>query len=57
MQHVILKDCTFEDCRFDGTRFEGFDAANLTFRGVDFTGLVIKSADDLARLAGAQNVA
>jgi uncharacterized protein YjbI with pentapeptide repeats len=57
LQQVILKDCTFEDCRFDGTRFEGFDAANLTFRGVDFTGLVIRSADDLARLAGAQNVA
>ncbi len=44
LQHVILKDCTFEDCRFDGTRLEGFDAANLIFRDVDFTGLVIKSA-------------
>lgn len=57
LQHVILKDCRFEDCRFDGTRFEGFDAANLTFRGVDFTGLVIKNAEDLARLAEARNVA
>jgi uncharacterized protein YjbI with pentapeptide repeats len=57
LQRVILKDCCFEDCRFDGTRLEGFDASDLTFRGVDFTGLVIRSADEFARLAGARNVA
>ncbi len=57
LQRVILKDCRFEDCRFDGTRLEGFDAANLTFKNVDFTNLVIKTAEDFARLAGARNVA
>jgi len=56
LQRVILKDCRFEDCTFDGTRFEGFDASNLTFKDVDFTGLVIKSADELIRL-GARDVA
>jgi uncharacterized protein YjbI with pentapeptide repeats len=54
---VILKDCRFEDCRFDGTRLEGFDASELTFCGVDFTGLVIKTRDEFARLAQARNVA
>ncbi len=57
LQRVILKDCRFEDCRFDGTRLEGFDAANLTFKHVDFTNLVIKTAEDFARLAGARSVA
>ena len=57
LQRVILKDCRFEDCRFDGTHFEGFDASDLTFRGVDFTGRVIKTADEFARLAQARNVA
>ena len=57
LQRVILKDCVFEDCRFDGTRLEGFDASNLTFRGADFTGLVIKSAEEFARLARARDVA
>ena len=57
LQRVILKDCTFEDCRFDGTRLQGFDAADLTFRGVDFSGLVIKTTDEFARLAQARNVA
>jgi len=56
LQRVILKDCRFEDCRFDGTRFEGFDASNLTFEDVDFSGLVIKSAEELIRL-GARHVA
>ena len=56
LQRVILKDCRFEDCRFDGTRFEGFDASNLTFKDVDFSGLVIRSADELIRL-GARDVA
>jgi uncharacterized protein YjbI with pentapeptide repeats len=56
LQSVILKDCRFEDCRFDGTRFEGFDASDLTFTDVDFSGMVIKSADDLIRL-GARSVA
>ena len=57
LQRVILKDCIFEDCRFDGTRLEGFDASNLTFSGVDFAGLVIKTAEDFARLAKARTVA
>ena len=57
LQRVILKDCTFEDCRFDGTRLEGFDASNLLFRGVDFTGRVINSAAEFARLAQARDVA
>lgn len=57
LQRVILKDCRFEDCRFDGTRLEGFDAANLTFKNVDFTNLVIKTAEDFARLAGERDVA
>ena len=57
LNRVILKDCTFEDCRFDGTRLEGFDASNLTFRGVDFGGLVITSVEEFARLTGARNVA
>ena len=43
--------------RADGTHFEGFDASDLTFRGVDFTGRVIKTADEFARLAQARNVA
>ncbi len=57
LQQVILKDCTFEDCRFDGTRLEGFDASNLLFSGVDFTGLVINSSEEFARLAQARDVA
>ena len=56
-KRVVLKHCKFEDCSFDGTRFEGFDAANLTFSGVDFRGLVISSADALQRLAGERRVA
>lgn len=56
-KRVVLKHCTFEDCSFDGTRFEGFDAANLTFKGVDFRGLVISSAEELQRLAGERRVA
>ncbi len=54
---VILKDCTFEDCHFDGTRLEGFEASNLSFRGVDFSGLVITSAEQFAKLTGARDVA
>ena len=54
---VILKDCTFEDCNFDGTRLEGFEASNLSFRGVDFSGLVITSAEQFAKLTGARDVA
>ena len=54
---VILKDCTFEDCNFDGTRVEGFEASNLSFRGVDFGGLVITSAEQFAKLSGARDVA
>src|SRR5262245_45915754 len=57
MQNVVLKNCTFEDCVFDGTRFEGFDASNLSFEGVDFTGLVVTTAADLERLAGGRRVA
>jgi uncharacterized protein YjbI with pentapeptide repeats len=56
-KRVVLKHCTFEDCSFDGTRFEGFDAADLTFEGVDFRGLVISSAEELQRLAGERRVA
>lgn len=56
-KRVVLKHCTFEDCSFDGTHFEGFEAANLTFSGVDFGGLVIASAAELERLAGERRVA
>ncbi len=57
LNRVILKDCTFEDCHFDGTRLEGFEASNLSFRGVDFSGRVITSAEQFAALTGARNVA
>jgi uncharacterized protein YjbI with pentapeptide repeats len=57
LERCVLKNCTFEDCIFDGTRFEGFDAADLRFEGVDFRGLTITSAADLARYAGDRRVA
>ena len=57
LERVVLKRCSFVDCVFDGTRFEGFDAADLEFDGVDFRGLVITSADELARLAADRQVA
>jgi len=56
-ERVILKRCTFEDCRFDGTRFEGFEAADLTFRDVDFSGQTITSLEALKRLAEERDVA
>jgi len=56
-KRVVLKHCTFENCTFDGSRFEGFEAANLNFSRVDFSGLVISSAEELQRLAGERRVA
>ncbi len=56
-RHVVMKQCTFEDCVFDETRFEEFEAQNLHFVGVDFSGLVIASADALASHAEARKVA
>jgi uncharacterized protein YjbI with pentapeptide repeats len=57
LDRVILKECSFEDCRFDRTRFEGFEASKLSFRGVDFSGMAITSAEQLAKLSGARDVA
>lgn len=51
LEDVELKGCRFDDCRFDRTAIRGVTAEGLEFRKVDFSGLTITSAEQLADLA------
>ena len=51
LEDVQLTGCSFVDCRFDRTAIRGVTAEGLDFRKVDFTGLTITSAEQLADLA------
>jgi uncharacterized protein YjbI with pentapeptide repeats len=57
LERVVLRDCHFVDCTLDDTTLHNFHAEGLHFEAVDFTGMTISSAAELAALAGSRDVA
>ena len=51
MEHTVLEHCEFVDCRLDDTTFEHVEVSGLVFRDVDFSGMTLKSSEELAELA------
>lgn len=54
LDHFNGENLQFVNCNFSDTGFRNFEASNMIFTEVDFSGLTIESAEDLSKLADEQ---
>lgn len=54
LDHFTGKNLQFVNCNFSDTEFRHFEAADMNFTEVNFSGLTIESAEDLSKLADEQ---